>query len=223
MAGSLWQAAALLALAGNAIPASAAESPSEEAPLVVRGTPAARAPEVFGTVGLPVRAERYAELWNHVLAGRIDAPALQHFVAPARRLEPAAQLAFVQRAAGQLRWRSDATVWGQHEYWATAAETLQAGYADDDCLAVLKMQALQALGWSPRNLYLTIGHDQVAGATTVLLVRTGEGFQLLDDRSERPLPAAERSGFVPQLSFSSAGHWLHGRLARTGGATLAAR
>lgn len=220
-----WRAFMLLAVLGGPAATASASAESPEVPIVVRGTPLQRAPEVFGTVGLPVRPERYLELWRHASSGDLEAPALQRFIAPARALGRAAQLDYVQLAARQIRWRSDATGWGQHDYWATAAETLGVGYGDDDDLAILKMQALEALGWPARDLYLTLGHDDVAGPITVLLVRTDSDFRILDEREDHSLPVSQRTGFVPQLSFSDSGAWLHGHryLAAAAGARTAAK
>ena len=172
-------------------------------------------PDVLGTATLPIRADRYAIEWARASQDATAVPALQQMIQPARGLDRVAQIAFVQAAVAQrIRWRSDATEWGRHDYWASARETLAHGAGDQEDRAVLKMQALRALGFSPRDLYLTIGKETIGGPPiTVLLVRLNGRYFVLDDWSGPPLPAQRRKDFVPMLSFAQGGSWIHGKRA----------
>jgi predicted transglutaminase-like cysteine proteinase len=90
--------------------------------------------------------------------------------------------------------------------------------------AILKLQALRSLGFPGRDLYLTMGRDKVGGQLTVLVVRLGERFYVLDDLGGRPVPAEYREGFEPFLTFGANTTWLHGRrvhLAAAGGRSAA--
>jgi predicted transglutaminase-like cysteine proteinase len=121
------------------------------------------------------------------------------------------QIAYIQGAVFQrVHWRSDATEWGYHDYWASAAETLQHGYGDEEDRAIVKMQALRALGFPNRDLFLTIGSDKVGGQITVLIVRLGARYFVLDDTSGAPFTADHRPSFTPMLSFGYGGFWIHG-------------
>ena len=58
--------------------------------------------------------------------------------------------------------------------------------------AILKMQALRALGVPQRDLYLTMGRDKVGGPITVLIVRSGTRLYVLDDLGGAPIPGKDR-------------------------------
>lgn len=190
--------------------ARAAES-NESAPIVVTRNLPAVAPNLAGTLTIPVRPERYLDNWERARRDARNNPQLRHLIAPARELFPNQQIYYIQAAVPRLiHWRSDATEWGQHDYWASAAETLQHGYGDDDDRAIVKMQALLALGFSPRDLYLTMGTDKVGGPETVLIVRYKQVYYVLDDTDGPPFPTSRRPEFTPMLSFGYGGTWIHG-------------
>lgn len=194
--------------------------------ITVTHTRATVAPELFNTVALPVKAERYLDGWERARRDASGHPALQQLIAPARALPRDQQLAYVQSAVHQrIRWISDATEWGAHDYWASAAETLRHGAGDMEDRAILKMQALRALGVPNRDLFLTMGRDKVGGPITVLIVRTGTSWMVLDDTGGAPFATVRRPDFEPVLTFGYGGQWIHGRrvmrglTATTAGAT----
>jgi predicted transglutaminase-like cysteine proteinase len=181
-------------------------------PLIVTGQSAPISPDLFGTVALPVRAERYAAGWRRAALDASWLPSMQRLVAPARGLSRDQQINYIQAAVTRnIRWISDATEWGQHDYWASAAETLQHGAGDMEDRAIVKMQALRSLGFPTRDLYLTMGKDKVGGPITVLLVRLGRSFLVLDDLGGSPIAADRRQGFEPMLTLGHNASWIHGR------------
>ncbi len=189
--------------------------------ITVTGRVVPVAPDLFGTVALPVRAERYSAGWRRASLDASHLPSMQRLVAPARSLSRAQQVGYVQAAVTRsVRWISDATEWGQHDYWASAAETLQHGAGDMEDRAIVKMQALKSLGFPGRDLYLTIGRDKVGGQIVVLLVRLGGRFYVIDDLGGAPIAADLRQGFEPMLTLGQNASWIHGR--RRTVATLAA-
>ena len=196
-------------------------------PIVVTGRSAPVTPDLFGTVALPVRADRYAAGWRRAARDASFLPSMQRLVAPARGLAREQQIAYVQAAVTRnVRWISDATEWGLHDYWASAAETLQHGAGDMEDRAIVKMQALRTLGFPARDLYLTMGRDKVGGPITVLLVRLGHRFYVLDDLGGAPIPADRREGFEPMITLGYNGSWIHGRRvarARLAGAAAGSR
>src|SRR5688500_5714113 len=181
---------------------------------VVTGRSAPVTPDLFGTVALPVRADRYAAGWRRASRDASFLPSMQRLVAPVRGLAREQQLAYVQTAVTRnVRWISDATEWGLHDYWASAAETLQHGAGDTEDRAIVKMQALRTLGFPTRDLYLTMGRDKVGGPITVLLARVGHRFYVLDDLGGAPIAADRRQGFEPMITLGHNSSWIHGRRA----------
>ena len=199
-------------------------APSVPAPIIVTGHAMPITPDLFGTVALPVRVERYAAGWRRASLDASRLPSMQRLVAPARGLSRDQQMAYVQAAVTRnVRWISDATEWGLHDYWASAAETLQHGAGDMEDRAIVKMQALRSLGFPTRDLYLTMGRDKVGGPITVLLVRLGQRFFVLDDLGGRPVSTDRRPDFEPMLTLGHNISWIHGRrTARAGRAGVAA-
>lgn len=194
-------------------------------PITVRGTPRPVAPDLFGTVALPVKAERYLDGWERARRDASALPSMRMLVAPARTFTRDQQIAYVQSAVNRtVRWMSDATEYGHHDYWASAAETLQHGAGDMEDRAILKMQALRTLGFPQRDLYLTLGKDKVGGPITVLIVRSGRRLYVLDDLGGAPIPSDRREGFEPMVTLGYGGSWIHGyRVAKGSPSTVAAR
>ena len=179
---------------------------------IVTGRSAPVTPDLFGTVALPVRADRYAAGWRRAARDASFLPSMQRLVAPARGLAREQQIAYVQAAVTRnVRWISDATEWGLQDYWASAAETLQHGAGDMEDRAIVKMQALRTLGFPTRDLYLTMGRDKVGGPITVLLARLGPRFYVLDDLGGAPIAADRRQGFEPMITLGHNTSWIHGR------------
>jgi predicted transglutaminase-like cysteine proteinase len=172
---------------------------------------AAAGPNLLGTSTVPIRAQRFNSSWSQAMQDSSRSPLLQRIVAPARNLTKAQQLLFVQsRVHNNIRWISDATEWGKHDYWASASETLAHGAGDMEDRAIVKMHALRALGHRPGDLFLTMGRDQVGGPVTVLVVRLGNRFHVLDDTGGSPfLIEARQKEFKPLLSFGTGGVWAH--------------
>jgi predicted transglutaminase-like cysteine proteinase len=213
-----------IALFGVATPA-AAQTEAAASTITVTGFNRPSVPNLFGTVAVPARVSRYADGWFRSRQDASSHPAMQRLIAPARGLPKEAQLAYVQRAVTQqIHWVSDATEWGKHDYWATAAQTLDHGAGDMEDRAIVKLQALKSLGFPGRDLYLTMGRDKVGGQLTVLVVRMADRFYVLDDLGGRPVAAEYRQGFEPFLTFGANTTWLHGRrvhLAAAGGRSAA--
>jgi predicted transglutaminase-like cysteine proteinase len=171
----------------------------------------ATAPDLFGTIALPVKASRYVDDWERAQRDDSSDPRMRALIAPAVGMTPQQQIAFIQGAVfRRIRWMSDATQWGQHDYWASAAETLEHGAGDMEDRAIVKMQALHALGFPYRDLYLTMGRDKVGGPITVLIVRQGGRYYILDDDEGAPYTTERRPEFRPLMTFGFGGSWVHG-------------
>ena len=169
------------------------------------------APAILETSPVPIRAERFALELGRARQDSRALPAIQKLVAPARSLKPMDKLAFVQTTVNrQVKWMSDTTLWGRHDYWATAAETLQKGAGDMEDRAIVKMQALRALGFGQEDLFLTMARDKVGGPMTVLTARVNGRYYILDDSGAAPFDSEKRRReFSPLMSFGLAGAWMH--------------
>lgn len=205
----------LLCLAAPAV--AAGERPADPGPTVVvtgakplRAAPAS--PDVFGTVALAAGVTEYGARWRRVAAADLADPRLAQIAAACAGDDKVAKLAAIHAEVGRrIAWRSDLETYRISDYWAQAAETLNRGAGDGEDIAVVKMQALKAAGFSPRDLYLSVGRDSARGADTLLLVRVGDRFYALDDRSSRPLEAGDYKRFVPVITLGKDSAWLHGR------------
>lgn len=198
------------------IGAAALASPALAADPLPRTTPNppsffANGPDMLGTHAIMIRADRFSDSLKRAREDASASPLLQQLVAPARTLPPLQKIAFVQRAVTSgIHWLSDATEWGQHDYWASAAQTLERGAGDAKNRAIVKLQALRALGFSNSDLFLTLARDRVGGPLTVLTVRNGGHYYVVDDTGGPPfLVESRRLEFQPLMSFGMYGAWVH--------------
>jgi len=175
-------------------------------------SPTTLAPNLFGTIALPAPDMPMTAKWARVRAYE-PSSSIQSLVEPVAGLDRPRQMLFVQSVVQRtLRYREDLQMWGQPDYWASAAETLSRGGGDCEDLAIVKYQALLALGFAPGDLVLSVGRDLVRGDHALLLVREGDTWWVLDDKYPRPVRADDQTGFEPVMSFSGASaQWLHGR------------
>ena len=170
-------------------------------------------PELLGTFAVPIRADRFSDSLKRAREDASASPALQRLIAPARNLPPLQKIAFVQRAVtSSIRWISDATEWSQHDYWASASQTLAHGAGDAKNRSIVKLQALRALGFSNSDLFLTLARDRVGGPLMVLTVRNGGRYYVVDDTGAPPFLAEQRRlELQPIMSFGMYGAWVHVR------------
>lgn len=173
-------------------------------------------PDVFGTVALNAGVTLYDARFRRVAAADVNNPLVQRLAAGVAGLDPMAKIAGIQEAVSkQIRWMQDLDNLGVADYWDNAADTLRRGVGDDEDIAIVKMQALKAAGFDPKDLYISIGRHSQRGAHILLVVRTAAGFMMLDDQGSSPMNQAQQAKFTPILTVGQGMSWIHGR--RIGG------
>lgn len=177
-------------------------------------------PDVFGTVALNAGMTAYDVRWRRVSGADQADPRIVAIAASSSSLATLQKLALIHSEVNRrIMWRADLDGYGIADYWANAGETLTKGVGDSEDIAVVKIQALKAAGFSPRDLYLSVGRDKARGADALLMVRAEGRFYVLDDRIDRPLTPEEHARFVPIITLGGNGKaWLHGRNIAVGGA-----
>ncbi|WP_265569638.1 transglutaminase-like cysteine peptidase [Sphingomicrobium nitratireducens] len=131
-------------------------------------------------------------------------------VQPVEGLTEARQLAYVQAVIGEMiAWRSDAQLYASSDRWASPRETLARRAGDCEDIAILKLASLASLGFSHDRLALVVGTDAVRGDHAIAAVRSGGGWQLLDDDG-RVRSAAANARFAPVYSLVGGQAYLHG-------------
>ena len=111
-----------------------------------------------------------------------------------------------------IAYEDDQQSFHRPDVWSDARSTLSRGAGDCEDIAILKYQALAALGVPRQDMYLTIARDTIRRADHALLVvRLGVRFVVLDNATDKLLDGASDNGYRALLSFNSEGKWLHGR------------
>lgn len=168
-------------------------------------------PNVFGTVALNAGVTLYDARFRRVASADARDPLIMRLAAGAANLDPVAKLRMIQQEVGQrVRWAHDLDNMGVSDFWANAGETLRRGTGDSEDIAIVKMQALKAAGFNPKDLYISIGRHSTRGAHILLLAKTASGFFMLDDQ-DGLVPASGRGRFTPIMTIGQGMSWIHGR------------
>ncbi len=173
--------------------------------------PTSRADEFLGTARVSIGTTPFNADWQRVSAARL-APASVAELAGAPGASGIETLASVNRWANRrVEYADDITNYGSRDYWATASETLRSGRGDCEDYAILKYQALAALGFDRSRMFLTLARDLVRNADhAVLIVEVAGRHYMLDNATDVLLPANVGYDYRPTMSFNSETAWLHG-------------
>lgn len=218
-------AAAAPAWAGSGGASATPSMPDKAGPMVIHtsGLPLKRSsrplalnqpasPDVFGTVALNAGVTFYDARFRRVASTDAKDPAVLGLATAAAGLDPVAKVRMVQHEVNQrVRWQHDLDNMGVADFWANAGETLRRGTGDSEDIAIVKMQVLKAAGFSPRDLYISIGRHNVRGAHVVLIARTPSGFFVLDDTNYDAMTPAQHGRFTPIMTLGQGVSWVHGR------------
>lgn len=168
-------------------------------------------PNVFGTVALNAGVTLYDARFRRVASADSRDPLIMRLAAGAANLDPVAKLRVIQQEVAQrVRWAHDLDNMGVSDFWANAGETLRRGTGDSEDIAIVKMQALKAAGFNPKDLYISIGRHSTRGAHIMLIAKTASGFFMLDDQ-DGMVPASDRGRFTPIMTIGQGMSWIHGR------------
>jgi len=138
--------------------------------------------------------------WRNAV-DRIEALPLRDRLARANR--------FVNNA---IRFRSDISATGQRDSWITPAELFRTGTGDCEDYALAKYWLLRAAGVPEEDMYIMVVADLIARADhAYLAVRVGNGFVLLDSRTDAILSPSQVDDISPLITVSARGAYLHGR------------
>lgn len=170
-----------------------------------------RSNRVLGSRMVPIGGTGFDAQWRRVSANRTDlAPTLAKLGVTGRdRGEVIAIVnSWVNRRIGHAE---DSELFGRSDYWADAATTLRLGRGDCEDFALLKMGLLEAAGVKREDMMLTLARDLIRRRDhAVLLVKTDEGFVMLDNVGTLPLDASLSHGYRPIMSLGAKQSFLHG-------------
>jgi len=160
---------------------------------------------------LPIAHTGFDGAWKRVQRQRLPRAITAGLSRMAPRTGDAMLGAVNAWANARIRYVEDKDLYGQADYWAAAPQTLKRGAGDCEDIAIVKMQALAALGVPQSDMYLTIARDTVRNADHAMLVVKLDGRHwLLDNAVDRVLDASGGNDYRPIMSFSTSRKWLHG-------------
>jgi predicted transglutaminase-like cysteine proteinase len=167
--------------------------------------------EFLATSRVRIRHTNFTDRWERVSAAHL-APTQVQGIVGSGSLSDLATLEKVNRWVNRnIAHVSDRRFYGTGDYWALASETLRVGVGDCEDFAILKYQMLLAMGYPAEDMYLTLARDLARNADHAMLVVKQNGrFYLLDNSTERVLPADQSYDYRPTMSFNSESGWLHG-------------
>lgn len=169
-------------------------------------------PDVFGTVALNAGVTFYDARFRRVASADTKDPLVASLAQAAAGLEPVAKLQMVQHEVNRrVRWMHDLDNMGVADFWANAGETLRRGTGDSEDIAIAKMQVLKTAGFSPKDLYISIGRHNVRGAHVLLVARAAGNFYVLDDTLQNVATPAQHGRFTPVMTLGQGASWIHGK------------
>jgi predicted transglutaminase-like cysteine proteinase len=168
------------------------------------------APSLFRMVALPVGDTAPRQKWELARLGEVseERGPWDELLSEAGRMASGDPIAMVNQWVNwHVRFRDDA----YGDEWSSAPETLRRGFGDCEDFALAKRGLLLALGVSPDDMYLVLLRDQRQAEHAVLVVNRGGRLLVLDNRTDKVLPAEAISDYTPILSFSGPFAWTYGQ------------
>ena len=169
------------------------------------------APSLFQMVALPVGSAAAPmgkwEAARMVAIGEQAGP-WNEFLAQGDRIGTGSPLGAVNR---WVNWRVRYVDDKRGDEWSAATATLSRGYGDCEDFALAKMALLQELGIPADDMFLVLLRDRAQGEHAVLAVRQDGRFHVLDNRTDKVLPAERIEDYTPIMSYSGAFAWTYGK------------
>jgi predicted transglutaminase-like cysteine proteinase len=167
------------------------------------------APSLFDMVAMPIGTAPPARKWDAARIGTLadQSGPWDELVAEVRRLPAADPVRMVNQWVNwHVRYRDDAA----GDEWSPATHTLRRGFGDCEDYALAKMELLLALGVPSDAMYLVLLRDSRQVEHAVLAVNRQDRLLVLDNRTDRVLPAEAIADYTPILSFSGSFAWTYG-------------
>lgn len=186
-------------------------------------------PNAFGTVAVPFRGPVHLRSRSLALSesdlGLLDpecsgsvqcqstgAASLRALIEELHDSQAFEQLSAVNRAVNRLfSYAAENFGFPTRDDWKSFRRTLQSGEGDCEDFAIAKAAVLRRLGFSEKDLYLTVLKEKWTGRYhAVLLVRQDGRYHVLDNRFESLRTEDDLSSFTPLYSINGEKIWLHG-------------
>ncbi len=121
------------------------------------------------------------------------------------------KLVSVNRFFNHFSFVSDLRHWGQEDYWATPLETLVSNGGDCEDFTIAKYFTLKSLEVQDEKMRLTYVKSLTRNQPHMILAYYRHPHAdplVLDNLTNRIVPASQRKDLVPVYSFNGTGLWL---------------
>lgn len=169
------------------------------------------APDIFGLSAVPVGARSLMAAWDRVREG----PPLEGVQGPWMELVEQApglpDLDPLDMANRWVNWHVRFVEDAGPDVWASPSETMLRGWGDCEDLSIAKMGLLRLMGVADDDMFLVVlreRHRPVDHA--VLAVRRGGRMWVLDNRTDKVLPAEAVTDYVPTVAYTGTFAWIYG-------------
>lgn len=158
-------------------------------------------PIIYNSVSIPVNSTAYQSKWNSVRFSNLQK------VPSFKSGNDYSKIEAVNKwVNNKIRYRNDIG-----DTWQSATATLSRGYGDCEDYAILKYHLLKKLGFKENQLFLVIGNNvDVRQIHSVLVVKIGSDFFVLDNLTNVVIQSKTDNGFKPMVSMNRNGSWIHG-------------
>jgi predicted transglutaminase-like cysteine proteinase len=170
------------------------------------------APDVFGSVAMPVRHTALDAKWHAVGRSNLGKGPWSALIRATSFMDRVDRIAAVNHwVNARISFASDVSTRAKGDDWAGAARSLRSGRGDCEDYAIAKLQILRAMGFGDEDLYLVIARDLVRRADhAILAVRIGGAFAILDNETDALLDGRAAQDYRPIFSYSGNQAWIHG-------------
>ncbi|HCH25067.1 MAG TPA: hypothetical protein DE179_12310 [Oceanospirillaceae bacterium] len=132
------------------------------------------------------------------------------FISQTQNLSDAKKLKKVNAFVNRVRYRSDSSLYGTNDYWASPSEFFSLGKGDCEDFGIAKYALLMALGFTSDSMRLIIAKDVKArDFHAVLAVSIGGQDYILDNRTNRLLVAKKQTYLKPIYALNNEHWWLY--------------